>query len=143
MSGAGEEKQKLLARKERAAVRKAGIDGLNGSIEERKKTAEKLDVLQEEYRAAYAESRKAAADRDSKNKAFMDGQAGILAESLKDGEPCPVCGSPGHPHPAEKAAGAPTQEQVNAAKALAEDLDAAAHRNPSSCCKSGKRYPVR
>lgn len=32
-------------------------------------------------------------------KMFLDEQAGIIAGELKDGEPCPVCGSLEHPHP--------------------------------------------
>ena len=30
---------------------------------------------------------------------FLNAQAGILAESLQEGKPCPVCGSVEHPHP--------------------------------------------
>ena len=32
--------------------------------------------------------------------AYLDGQAGILADRLVEGTPCPVCGSTSHPHPA-------------------------------------------
>ncbi len=42
----------------------------------------------------------------SHQKQFLDEQAGILAAELKDGEPCPVCGSTEHPHKAVLSKGA-------------------------------------
>ena len=44
--------------------------------------------------------------------AFLDEQAGILADNLKPDEPCPVCGSIHHPKPAQKSTKAPTQAQL-------------------------------
>lgn len=35
------------------------------------------------------------------NALFLHSQAYLLADGLKEGEPCPVCGSAVHPHPAE------------------------------------------
>lgn len=48
--------------------------------------------------------------------AFYLGQAGIMAEFLSDGEPCPVCGSAVHPKPAKLPDGCPTQEEVDSAE---------------------------
>lgn len=60
-------------------------------------------------------------------KAYLDGQAGILARSLTEGEPCPVCGSTSHPAPALPAEGEiPTESVLQHAGAAKEAADAAA-----------------
>ena len=53
--------------------------------------------MQQSYRQA---SQKAALEKENYEglwRRFLDGQAGILAEELEEGKPCPVCGSIHHP----------------------------------------------
>lgn len=88
---------------------------------DRLKRYEELSSLAEEKRTAYLvtvqayEAKKAVSDE--KERAFLDEQAGILAEErLTEGEPCPVCGSLSHPSPARKSEKAPTEAQLKKAK---------------------------
>ena len=48
-----------------------------------------------------------------KKKEFFKEQAGILAEKLKENEPCPVCGSLHHPNLAIKSKSVLTKEELD------------------------------
>lgn len=84
------------------------------------KTAHKA---QESYRAAAAAQDEARTRQNTLERAFLDAQAGLLAESLTEGAPCPVCGSTHHPARALLPHTAPTQAQVEAARQAAAAAD--------------------
>ena len=78
---------------------------------------------QESYRAAAAAQDEARTRQNTLERAFLDAQAGLLAESLVEGAPCPVCGSTHHPARALLPHTAPTQAQVEAARQAAAAAD--------------------
>ena len=67
-------------------------------------------------------SRMASEKYENLYQRFFEEQAGILAEKLEEGRPCPVCGAVTHPHPARMNQDAPNQQQVESAK---QERDAA------------------
>ena len=122
---------------------KSELDGLKNvgvSIEEYKNKLEKLDEsinelneLKKEYKKfnrgqqeleeltdKYIEDNnefKRLRDiYEEMEQAFRDGQAGILAATLTDGEKCPVCGSIAHPDKAKLTDEIPSEEKLNQAK---------------------------
>lgn len=70
--------------------------------------------------------------------AFFNEQAGIIADELKDGEPCPVCGSTSHPNLARKSENAPSQADVESAQNLVKKAQEKANkaRDTASALKS-------
>ena len=87
------------------------------------------------YEAAQKEYEGLKAEYGALEKLFMDEQAGIIASHLKDGEPCPVCGSTDHPSPAYLSGGAPSEDELNSLK---EKRDSALARYTDASHESGE-----
>ncbi len=66
---------------------------------------------------------------------FIAEQAGILAQSLEEGTPCPVCGSLEHPTPAQPSEGAPTKDDLEKAKKMMEVLQERVSKGSRECEK--------
>ena len=58
----------------------------------------------------------ASEDYEEKYRIFFGEQAGILAQELKEGSPCPVCGSVHHPHKAKISEGGVDEKTVEEAE---------------------------
>ncbi|MBS7007557.1 AAA family ATPase [Anaerostipes sp.] len=91
---------------------------------------EKYESLGEQFGQAECEYRTAEENRRKEQEAYMDvqssfyaGSIGILAKELKEGSPCPVCGSVSHPDPALIPSEVPDRQQVENQKKRAEEAE--------------------
>ena len=98
--------------KTEAAEVKELSDALEDYYEDRKSYGE----AQEDYKKKDEEFRKVNLRYETMDQAFRDGQAGILAQQLKEGKKCPVCGSTHHPLPASLSKEVPSEKELEAAK---------------------------
>ena len=114
------QREKLVARKEQIEFRIGQVSQLLAAIKDRAEKEEELKRKQQRYEEASQKSGRLTDEYEKKHKAFLDEQAGIIAAELKEGTPCPVCGSLSHPSPAKKTASAPTEGELKAAKGEAE-----------------------
>ncbi|QHQ62555.1 AAA family ATPase [Anaerocolumna sedimenticola] len=85
-----------------------------------------LEEVVENYKKAFlqAEERydECNLEFDRKQKAYLREQAGILAKTLEEGKPCPVCGSLEHPKTAQLLLEAPTEAELNTLKEKRDTL---------------------
>ncbi len=140
-----EENEKLLARESALAAERSAIEEAKKTLAEisvwkpkaaaytvAKADAEKaeaargqaerdLTMLRNIEEAKKTEAAKAQAIYEDIHARYIFGQAAILASQLKDGTPCPVCGSMHHPKPAVSDAQLPTEAAVKKARKAAED----------------------
>ena len=107
-------------------ARSTALDALAQRLADSQKQARQARRAQDAYRATAARQDEARARRDALDRAFLDAQAGLLAQELTEGAPCPVCGSTHHPARAVLPRTAPTQVQVEQARQAAEEADRAA-----------------
>ena len=134
----------LTAQAEQLTRRETALTALAQSLTEDQRRTHAARQAQDAYRTAAAAQEAAHAERDACERAFLDAQAGLLAQGLAEGTPCPVCGSVHHPAKAALPRTAPTQAQVTAVKQAAEAADreaqdrAAAAREALAAQREGK-----
>lgn len=148
LSNIQEEKNSLQGREEKTSselqlLERASIDlaefqkqlqrSRELSLQEKNLQLEKKNLLQAEsalkeaqetYRRITLSYQQARQTSEQLRSLFLDAQAGLLAASLRDGSPCPVCGSKTHPHPFTLSAQTPlpTEAELKSAEKKTEDL---------------------
>ncbi len=128
------------AAQKKADERKSAFDELEKSTADCEQLLAEYKDLQDDYK----EAQKAYEEFDSKykhmRKIYMDEQAGIIAQDLQDGVPCPVCGSLEHPKPAVKSEGAPSKEELDQAEKEDKKLEGKVSSASVECATGKTNY---
>ncbi len=130
--------QKLTAQKEEIKKKAEALKELKTEIDRCKTEQKNLKNAQSFAKSALDEYGALENEYNQIYIAFFNEQAGIIADELKDGEPCPVCGSTSHPNLARKSENAPSQADVESAQNLVKKAQEKADkaRDTASALKS-------
>ena len=130
--------QKLTAQKEGIKKKAEALKELKTEIDRCKTEQKNLKNAQSFAKSALDEYGALENEYNQIYIAFFNEQAGIIADELKDGEPCPVCGSTSHPNLARKSENAPSQADVESAQNLVKKAQEKADkaRDTASALKS-------
>ncbi len=113
---AASKKTEAEAQKEKEETKRKKLENLSKEIKFLEDLEEKLRKEQDSYSDLFDEAEKKGGEYQELFKLYLDEQAGIIAETLIEGEPCPVCGSKTHPIKAIKAENAPTKSKLDEIK---------------------------
>lgn len=114
--------ERIVLKHEEEELEKSSVElgQFEKHLEDYRNLKDKYDAAKSVYKQAAEEAKRQRSIYEQMNRAYLNEQAGVLAEELKEGEPCPVCGSREHPAPAKKTAEAPSKAELNRQKEKAD-----------------------
>ncbi len=134
----GEELERCYAKKKELAVSLEKFGEIANLHSRFLEVSKRLSMEQAEYRQS-ADVEKELTDRyQQAHRTYLKNMAGILAEDIREGEPCPVCGSTEHPVIAQKAQETLNKEEIDALQDKAAQAVEALRRTSELAVASNK-----
>lgn len=131
----GEQREKLLNEKERLLQREDSLKFVMDQLAELDRIKKEFSDAQRLYLQYSSKANETSSRYSIMNKAYLDGQAGVLAATLQSGCPCPVCGSRTHPDKAKTSTDIPSKAAL---EKLKTDVDTANLRAEEQSRKTGE-----
>lgn len=97
--------------------RQSSLRTLQEMLQSQKQAEKQLGLAEAQFAEAETKHQAMRQQYDNMEALFFRSQAGILAEKLQPGQPCPVCGSTAHPVKAVLPDHAPSESELQAARA--------------------------
>lgn len=113
----------LEAEKKTVQTKTKDVKDLINEFKKLETNKKNLEKAREQFKAADNDYEDKNKEYESLNRAFLCGQAGVLAEHLMEGEECPVCGSTHHPKKAVRGVDVPSEQILNNAKYVKEQAE--------------------
>lgn len=110
----GEEKIQLENDIKKYREEKEKLEKIVKNINDSERLCKKYTEAKRYYEIKRSETESLSLKLEHKRRIYREEQAGILADTLEYGMPCPVCGSVTHPQKAKKPPEVPTKEEINA-----------------------------
>jgi ATPase involved in DNA repair len=125
---------------EKLTEQKKSLEGLYQTIVLLKKLHSFYIKAEQTYQIATKEYDGKVYLYESTYQHFIEGQAGILASTLEEGNPCPVCGSTTHPRHAVETNSDISQNDLQAAKNAMESANVALRKQYDSLQQAKQKY---
>ena len=117
------ELQKYISADENEKRKLKEFETLKKAISSYKKENGRLESAEKEYADKYLAWKEARKTYENTSDRYVAAQAAILAAGLKDGMPCPVCGSTKHIHPAAMTEDTVTKEELDGEKSKENECE--------------------
>lgn len=116
LAGAGERRERLLGQKAQKEAYLENVKKLRADADTYEALQRELKRQQDLYQKAQGHAEALEKVYSRMNRAFLDGQAGMLAKGLQEGDACPVCGATRHLRLAPIPKEVPGREELEQAK---------------------------